>query len=230
MGPFIWRRDLCQNQWHNVPSLDRRYEGFVCLHCNYHMMRFERPSQYNAPIPHHLLVNAPPAEYLQYLPREPFAPIIGPDEVSIASNQTELIGPLYNQPPSWHLDVRYPLPKQASPPSPKVVFKAPPPSVIPGTPKPPPPGLPTVMATSAKHPTKAPPPTLVRPDITRAVTCVLPSIPGVTAKSKPPPPTVPIGPAIPEGQWPPYPIPKQAPQQPKHAQWQCGGTSVLTRE
>ena len=171
-----------------------------------------------------------PAEYLQYLPRGSFAPIVGPDEASIASNQTELTGPLYNQPPSWHLDARYPLPKQASSPSAKVVFKAPPPSVIPGIPKPPPPGLPTVMVTSPKHPTKAPPPTLVLPDITRPVTGVIPFIPGVTAKSKPPPPTVPIGPAMPEGQLPPYPIPKQTQQQPKAQPWQCGAVSVVARD
>ena len=46
LGPFIWRCDLCQYQWYNVSSLDRRYEGVICLHCNYHMIRFDRPSHY----------------------------------------------------------------------------------------------------------------------------------------------------------------------------------------
>ena len=49
---------------------------------------------------------------------------------------------------------------------------------------------------------KALPPFIVRPDIAKPITGVLPqSVP------KPPPPMVPIGPPLPEGQLPPYAIP-----------------------
>ena len=48
-------------------------------------------------------------------------------------------------------------------------------------------------------------PIISRPDIPRTVSGILPATAGFTAKAKPPPTTIPIGRARPEGQPPPYP-------------------------
>ena len=100
------------------------------------------------------------------------------------------------------------------------------------------------MTATSKFPAEALPPSVVRHDITRSVTGVMPSmsctsscIACVTAKSKPPPPSVPIGPAMPEGQLPPYAIPTQQQQQEQQQQqlskapsWAVGAFSVVERD
>ena len=95
------------------------------------------------------------------------------------------------------------------------------------------------MIATPKFPAKSLPPSVVRPDIAKPVTGVLPSIPGtlgiqgVTANPKPPPPMVPIGPPMPEGQLPPYAIPKQPEQQEqlsKAPAWAHGVFSKVERD
>ena len=96
LGPKIWRCVLCEYQWYNVIDLEHRIEGVICPHCDHPLSKFDRPSWYTAPVAQP--AKSPPASNLHYLPREPFAPIDGPDEASMVSVRTELSGPLYNQP------------------------------------------------------------------------------------------------------------------------------------
>ena len=160
-------------------------------------MRFNRPSRL-LPVPRYS-VKAPPAVATP----SAFVPVVGPDEsslpaASIASDRTTFSGPVTVKqprasalnacklPPGWISHDTL-----ASPPS-TTAFKAPPPSV---------------MATSSKHPPPKVPahPLVSRPDIPRTVPGILPATAGFTAKAKPPPTTIPIGRARPEGQPPPYP-------------------------
>ena len=107
LGPTIWRCALCEYQWYTVDDLEHRDEGVICPQCNNPLSKFDRPSLYRAPAKQ--LAKSPPASYLNYLPRVPFAPIAGPDEASMVSVHTELSGPLYNQREDWHLDCMFPL-------------------------------------------------------------------------------------------------------------------------
>ena len=184
LGPIIWRCAICEYQWYTVDELERRDENILCPHCDLPITKFIRPPWYTDLVKRP--PNAPPATYLNHL-RVPFAPIVGPDEASMVSIQTQLSGPLYGQPEGLEIDAMsaafpfapraHEAPKAMFPLSPgasgtlitgehwsvtrlevpKAVFKPPPPEV-PVLPKPHPPTGNGASPPSSQAVFKAPPP------------------------------------------------------------------------
>ena len=84
---------------------------------------------------------------------------------------------------------------------------------------------PILMIATQKYGGKALPPNITRPDIPKPITGILPQ-----TVPKAPPPMVPIGPPLPEGQAPPYAVPRQEEQLSVPPKWALGKFNKVHRD